>query len=397
MAGLIFFVFVRCSHAGQWQPLIKDDETLALTLNEVAHTYNQPAMACAVIWRDEITVKAAVGTCVYGEDKPVQVNSRFHIGSTTKSMTALLMAILVKEGKLRYDMTLAQSLPDIAMRQEYRNVSILDLLLNKAGIIAFQLEEYEDPVIYNKLWNEIPKQFPDPTRQRREITKTVLALEPIAAPGTKVIYSNVGWAIAGLIMETAADQSYEELLKSNIFEPLGMRTAKIGGWPASMSEKDQPRGHYSAQADGRTITPQTLDDEYVLPDWMNPSGGVHCSIMDFALYAQENLAGLQGKGVLLAKAEYQALHSIHETTSLSDMYVSATGDQQLTLGLGWMVIQERGSLISAADGSGGTFFARIIVFPALNVAFVGFTNCGNGSPALDNLIKKLSGFEWGSS
>jgi len=175
-------------------------------------------------------------------------------------MTALLITILVKEGKLRDDMTLNQALPGIPMLGEFHNVTILDLLLNKAEIIAFQSSDYEDPALFKNLWDSIPARFPNPTQQRREIAKAVLALEPIATPGSKVIYSNVGRAIAGLIIEMAADQSYEDLLIAKIFEPLGMHTARIGGWPASAADASQPRGHYPKQGSAIKIKPQALDE-----------------------------------------------------------------------------------------------------------------------------------------
>lgn len=66
------------------------------------------------------------------------------------------------------------------------------------------------------------------------------------------------------------------------------------------------------------------------------------------------------------------------------------------MGYGWMVIPEGGKLLSAADGSGGTFYARVIVFPALNAAFVGFTNYGDGYKALDKAIERITGLKWNS-
>lgn len=311
-------------------------------------------------------------------------------------MTALLIAILVAENKLRYDMTLEQALPDIPMLEDYHQVTLNNLLLNQAGIIAFQQIDLEDPKIVAKLWEDIPAQYCDPTKQREEVAKLALNLKPIVNPGKKAVYSNVGWAIAGLIAEKAAGQSYEDLLQHRIFEPLGMNTARVGGWPASETEPNQPRGHYGALLTKEAIKPQPLNDAYTFPAWMNPSGGVHCSIIDFALYAQENLSGLQGNGNLLSQEGYQTIHSVHLKTKLSEMYINSKEKGYLTMGYGWMVIPEGGKPLSAADGSGGTFYARLIVFPALNAAFAGFTNCGDGFKALDKAIERMTGLSWNS-
>lgn len=384
------------SSVKQWRPLINDDQTLTHVLTEIIGETEQPSMGAALIMGDKSIVKSAVGSAVYNENIPVDINSRFHIGSITKSMTALLIAILVAENKLRYDMTLEQALPDIPMLDEYRHVTLHNLLLNQADIIAFQQTDFEDPKIVAKLWEDIPAQWPNPTKQREEVAKLALNLKPIVNPGKKAVYSNVGWAIAGLIAEKAAGQSYEDLLQHRIFEPLGMNTARIGGWPASETEPNQPRGHYGSFLAKEAIKPQPLNDAYIFPAWMNPSGGVHCSIIDFALYAQENLIGLQGNGNLLSQEGYQTIHSVHLKTKLSDMYINSKEKGYITIGYGWMVIPEGGTLLSAADGSGGTFYARLIVFPALNAAFAGFTNCGDGFKALDKAIERMTGLNWDS-
>jgi CubicO group peptidase (beta-lactamase class C family) len=381
---------IVCS-AKKGQLMIMNNESLADLLTELKQKCNQPAIAAALVHGDSIIAEAAVGTILYGEERAVDQDSRFHLGSTTKSMTAVLVAMFVKEGILTYATTLEQVLPGMEMRDEYRSVTVSDLLNNKAGIIAFQLTTLEDPAVVEKLMKEIPAAYPDPTEQRREVTRLALSLEPIAEPGTKVIYSNVGWPIIGHILELAAGQSYEDLLKKRIFEPLGMKTARIGGWPASATEPDQPRGHYAGQDKGGLPKPQDLNDEYVLSAWMSPSGGVHCSVHDFALYAREHLLGLQGKGKLLDQEAYKTMHSIQVTTNLREMYPHMKQDREASFGYGWAVTLEKLGYLSSAAGSGGTFFAQIHVYPALNYAFVGFTNCGNGGKALNDLVKKVTG------
>ena len=366
--------------------LIKDDNRLSDILKEIYKDYNQPAMAAALIYRENIIAKAVVGNVKDGDSKAVNINSLFHIGSIAKSMTSLLIAILVNDGKLHYEMTLENALPGIPMLDEYKKVTIHELILNKAGIIPFQKHEYEDKNIVKELWKNIPTQYKDSKKQRIEVSKVVLNLKPVNKPGTKVVYSNVGWAIAALAAELAAGNSYEDLLKQNSFEKLEMKTARTGGWPASEKERNQPRGHYFDK-ENNTLKPQELDDEFVLPLWANPSGGVNCSITDLALYARENLLGLQGKGKLLSKKYYINIHSIHTPAKLNEMYMGIDTDETITLGYGWVVMNVDNDLLSMFDGSGGTFFARAIINPALNISFVGLTNTGKGNKALESTLK----------
>jgi CubicO group peptidase (beta-lactamase class C family) len=382
-------LFSACSEK-KGIPVVQNSKELENLCIEIAEKYNQPAVAAALVQGDDI-IAAVTGRIVYGQAQEVTMNSRFHIGSITKSMTAVLVALLVKQGKLDYDMTLEQALPDMPMKDAYKKVTIADLLNNKAGIIAYQLIAQEDPVIVERLMEKIPADYPDPTEQRRETTKLALSLEPIAEPGTKVIYSNVGWPIVGYILEKTAGESYETLLQKHIFDPLNMTTARVGGWPASDSEPHQPRGHYPGRDRSTPPVPQALDDEYVLPAWMNPSGGVHCSIRDFAVYVQEHMLGLQGKGKILEQADYKKIHSIQAIANLKEMYPHMNQDREACFGYGWGIDKQNNGNISIAAGSGGTFFAQAIVYPAANMAFVGFTNCGNGGIALKELYSRATG------
>jgi D-alanyl-D-alanine carboxypeptidase len=398
LAAAAYFWFGRNSktiNKATWKPLITEDSVLSTTLSKVSAQYKQPAMACVLVNSAGIVTSAAVGTGVYGQNLPVSTNSLFNIGSDTKSMTALLIQMLVDEGKLSYDMTLEQALPDIPMLPAYSNVTIRELLLDQAGIIAFQNTNLEDPSVVQTMWTDIPAQYPNATEQRRAIAKFALNLAPIAEPGTKAIYSNVGWSIAGLIAETAAGKPYEQLIREKIFEPLGMNDATIGGWPASPADPDQPRGHYPGAGPGKTPKPQDLNDVYVFPAWMNPSAGANCSIKDLAFYVQDNLAGLQGQGKLLDKNGYENIHSIHLTVPISEMYQGNKQKGDLNLGYAWAIISVGGDNVSAAEGTGGTFYAVIVVDPSLDAGFAGVTNSGDGLQALEVALKKMTGFDLG--
>lgn len=390
LSSLLLF---SCSSSEKWEPLIKNDAELIKALQDIIREYNQPAMGTALIRGDEIVAKSSAGTNLYGGSDSVSLLSRFHIGSTTKSMTAMLIAVLVEENKLGWDWTLEKCLPGFPMLDEYKKVTIHDILVNKAGIIPFQRTELEDPEIVKKLWDEIPNQYPDPVKQRIEMAKIVLNLKPFVKPKTKAVYSNVGWAVAGFIIDNISGRSYEDLLQQKIFNPLQMVNVKIGGWPASEKEPLQPRGHYPGE---KSPKPQELNDDYIFPDWMNPAGGVHCSILDYALFAKDNLSGLNGRGQILTKESYKKIHSVQEVSSMKDMYIGTNQDGEGTFGYGWGLAPVENDYISLADGSGGTFYARLVIYPPLNVAFCGFTNCGNGAAALDKTIERITGFEWNS-
>src|SRR5918911_527696 len=76
--------------------------------------YDLPALAAAVVKNGEIIASGAVGTRRAGTNSPVMIEDRFHIGSDTKAMTALIAAMLVEGGKIRWTSTVGEVFPELA-------------------------------------------------------------------------------------------------------------------------------------------------------------------------------------------------------------------------------------------------------------------------------------------
>ena len=138
---------------------------------------------------------------------------------------------------------------------------------------------------------------------------------------------------------------------------------------------------------------------------MNAAGGVHCGIEDYARYARENLRGLKGRSALLGADGFRAIHSVRATASIGDLYgpglhalTAAYGAgiarQTTSIGYGWVIALTPDGPLSAGDGSGGTFFARIALWPSLDAAFVTATSAGSGAPAASEAIRAVTGLDW---
>src|SRR3954466_4478001 len=76
--------------------------------------HDLPALAAAVVKNGEIIASGAVGTRRAGTNSPVTIDDRFHIGSDTKAMTALIAAMLVEGGKIRWTSTVGEVFPELA-------------------------------------------------------------------------------------------------------------------------------------------------------------------------------------------------------------------------------------------------------------------------------------------
>jgi D-alanyl-D-alanine carboxypeptidase len=241
----------------------------AQILEALRKKHDLPALAVVVVKEGKICDRAATGFRKEGDPTPVTTNDLFHIGSCTKSMTATLTAILIEEGKLRWDTTIAEVFPELKgrMDKQYEAVTVEQLLTHRGGVPG---------TAPAAAWQRACEQQGTPAQQRREFIESVLAQPPEAAPGTKMIYSNQGYAIVGAMLEKLTGTPWETLITERVFKPLHMDSAGFGP-PGTMGKVDQPWGH---QRKLLMTIPVQADN----PPAIAPAGRVHCSLDDLARF-----------------------------------------------------------------------------------------------------------------
>jgi CubicO group peptidase (beta-lactamase class C family) len=310
-------------------------------------------------------MSGVAGVRRWRDEARLQLDDRFHIASCTKSWTATLAAIAVQQGRLRWTTTLAEGLPSLAtrMRRGYASATLEQLLAHEAKLPA-----YTQPTAQRV--EEMRALTGSSAEQRLAFLEQVLAERPNNATGDGA-YSNAGYAAAGAMLESTAGQSWEDLIRRELAEPLEMTTVGFG-YPATVAAPNQPRGH--ARSDGTTVE-LPLDDTRQLAVCLWPAGAVHCSIGDLARYAADHLNGLRGDPALLPPALYERLHR-HR------------GESVFTLGWGTSVDQRWGVTHFGA-GSGGWFFVRIVIVPQHDAAVVMASNSGDAGRATRDLWPHL--------
>lgn len=272
-------------------PLPEDVSTL---LTPIIEKHNVPGMAAAVVRQGETQALGVDGVRTSGKPDRIAPADCFHIGSDTKAITAMVCGILVDEGSLKWDQTLGETFEELAdsMHPLYQAVTLEQLLTHRGGAPG-ALEKDE-------LWAKLWQYKGTPTSARQCLLQGVTAKAPEARPGTKFIYSNAGYAIAGHMAEKVTGTSWEDLMREKIFHPLGMTTAGFGP-PGTTMKNDQPRGH---TPDGSPVEPGPYADN---PVAIGPAGIVHCSIGDWAKFIAANLPA--AKTQLVKPETLEKLHS----------------------------------------------------------------------------------------
>jgi CubicO group peptidase (beta-lactamase class C family) len=321
----------------------------------IREKHHLPALAAAVVRDGKLFAAGAVGVRRQGGDTPVTLEDRFHIGSCTKSMTATLAAMLVEEGTLTWTETVLDRFPEFAevAAPEWKEATLERLLANRAGAPR---------AIEPALWRECWEFRGPPEAHRLLLLGGTLRTSPEAPPGTRYLYSNSGFAMAGAMIERAARRPWEILLRQRLFTPLRMHSAGFGP-PATPGEEDQPWGHVWEAGEARPVPPGPRADN---PPAIGPAGTVHCSILDLARYAAFHLSGRAEDRELVSRALLRKLH----TPPAGQDYA-----------LGWSVAQRSwaGGTALNHTGSNTMFFCVIWIAPGKDFAVVVATNLGGST------------------
>ena len=329
-------------------------------VEQVRRDSGAPAIAAAVVRDGKIIEKAVTGFRRVGGADRVQVDDRFHLGSVAKSFTATMIGRLVEEGVLHWDTTIGEALHDIPMRTEYRSVTLEQLLQHRGGVRAMcSTGEFA------KGFSTLPQH--SPAEARAALVRQVLTEEPFKTG--EYAYSNAGYAVAGYMAERMAKRSWEELMRTLVFDPLELRSAGTG-WPATLDRPNQPLGHYGTPPD---LTVQEIgEDPAGDDDYYGPAGSVHCSIEDLARFVAFHLQGLHGRDGALRAETVLRLH----TPPKGGHYMGGWGIRE----------DENGRRRHGHQGTGGTFFAEITLYPDADLAIVATENCG---PTVEPFFNKM--------
>ena len=238
-----------------------------------------PALAAAAFIRGKLCDIAAVGKRRIEGEELVTINDKWHIGSCTKPMTATLAGILVERKQIDWATRIADVFTNWRDKIDgaWSRVTLEQLLSHRGGAPA------APP---NDLWEQAWKQVGTPTDQRLEFVKGLLLSPPPTVPGTKFDYSNQGYAIAGLMLETCTGREWETLIEELVFRPLSMNSSGFGA-PGNALLTDQPRGHTNNTSQLQSVIPGPGADN---PPAIGPAGAVHCSIEDLAKFSASHAA-----------------------------------------------------------------------------------------------------------
>jgi CubicO group peptidase (beta-lactamase class C family) len=354
--GLERFAAVAASHVG-------DDKV--------------PGLIALVAHGDDVHVEA-LGTLAVGE-RPVERGSLFRIASTTKPITAAATLALVREGRLELDEPVDRVLPELANRRVLRRMDgPLDDTLPAAGAVTVRglltftfgfgmaLEMFTAP----EPWPVVaaateaglatigppqPDAFVDPDSWIARFGELPL----MAQPGERWLY-NTGAHVLSVLCARAVGTSYEEVLRTRIFEPLGMRDTGF-----HTADVERLATAYQPTADGLVVWDPPNGQWSRPPAFHDGAAGLLSTVDDMLAFARMLLRGDQ----VLTADQVREMSRDHLTAGQRAFGMAFLGGRGW--GLGTSVVLD-GPWAGAIgwDGGLGTSF---LVHPARDLAVIVLT------------------------
>ncbi|MDQ0464740.1 CubicO group peptidase (beta-lactamase class C family) [Caulobacter ginsengisoli] len=332
------------------------------SLQRVVDETGTPALAGAVVTREGLAFLEAAGVRRKGKPDPVTTDDKWHLGSNTKAMTAALYGRLVEQGKARWGATLASLFPDLKLDPAFATATIETLMSHRAGV--------SDGGLVNGDWlRAAHADTRSLTVQRAEFAARALTARPGGVPG-QFAYANANFMIAGAAIERIAQRSWEETIKAELFDPLGMTSAGFGAPKGA-----QPWGHQYLGVMLNPLDPNGPSDN---PAALGPAGTAHMSLTDYARFVR---LFLTDGGKLLGP------ETIAHLTA-----PPTPGDQSYALG--WITFAQRAWAQGPAlahEGSNTFWHAFAAVGPKRGLAVITAANAdvGGGAKATQTLALQL--------
>jgi CubicO group peptidase (beta-lactamase class C family) len=287
----------------------------------------------------------------------------YRIGSITKQFTGLMLLQLVEAGRVHLADPVEKYFPEVnKIGNRYQHappITLVQLATMTAGISTEPLN--------------LPKHLKGPVSEWQEALIEALPDTRYAfEPGTRFLYSNIGYAILGAALSRAADQPYPRYVQQRILIPLGMTHTAFE--PNSVIEPKLAKG-YSVR--GSKVDAEVPQREHAGRGYKVPNGALYTTVDDLARFVAFELG--EGPETVLKK----------DTLAANFRRVTATAsDLKSGYGVGFAVAREGDWLFCGHNGAVAGYQADAIFNRPSKVGFIILRNVSGGKFDVHGLATK---------
>jgi D-alanyl-D-alanine carboxypeptidase len=203
MRILVFFLLCTITATAQ------KTDAFSSYLQQRMQSDSIPGMSFMMTHKGKVVKQACYGFCNLENQVPASQETVYELASVSKPFTATALMMLVEEGKIVLDSTVAFYLGNV-VSDNYKTITVRRLMNHTSGIPS-------DHYVYSKLYAPTPLRY-----NTRDQLTDLFALKPAAEPGEKYLYSNAGFFLQAAIIEKITGQTYQEFIQQRIFNKAGM-------------------------------------------------------------------------------------------------------------------------------------------------------------------------------
>jgi CubicO group peptidase (beta-lactamase class C family) len=347
----------RTSATAQKNPLAGLDAYVERAMKQ----WHVPGLAIAIVKNESVVYSKGFGVRELGKPERVDSHTLFAIGSNTKAFTSAAAAIMVDRQKMRWDDKVASYLPGFQLYDPYvtREITIRDALSHRSG-----LGRQGDMLWYGNSYD------------RDEVLRRVRYLKPNSSFRSKFGYSNIMFLAAGQSVAAAAGESWDDVVVSEIFRPLGM------------TESNTSVDSLAGKAD--VATPHSIAGDRAIPipwrklDNVAPAGSINSSVADMTHWIEMQLdTGVYaGRKIISAKSLYET-HS-PQTIIASPPDSLFPSNHFSDYAMGWVLQDYLGRELVWHNGGIDGMLSEVRLVPEARLGIVILSNADghNMNPAL---------------
>lgn len=329
-------------------------------------TWKVPGLGLAIVRNDSVIYAKGYGLREVGKATPVNAQTIFAIGSSSKAFTSASVAMLVDEKKVSLDAPAATYLPGFQLFDPYasRELTVRDLLSHRSGLARGELAWYGSGF------------------DRDEIVRRVRFLQPSWSFRSQFGYQNIMFISAGQVVAHVSGKSWDDFVKERIFMPLGMTSSST----SIRGIAEQPNiatPHAESNDSVRAVAWRNIDNA-------GPAGSINSNPVDMAQWVRFQLGnGTFGGKQLLSSRMMDEMHQAQTVIRVDSAARAANPDTHLqAYGLGWFVQDYRGRYVVQHGGNVDGFTALVAMMPEEKFGVVLLTNM-NGTAMPNALMLKL--------
>lgn len=297
-------------------------------IQSALQTWKTPGLSVAVVKGGQIVFKKGYGVRELGKPEPYTTTTLSTCASTTKAMTAVCMAMLVDEGKVKWTDIVTDILPDFKLSDPYvtSQITVKDLFTHNTG-----LGNADQLWVFNY--------------DRSEILHRMHSLPLAYSLRSAFIYQNLMYLVAGEVIKKVSGKVWDEFIQERLFTPLGM-THTFSDY-SKIPPGDKTGLHFKDNDTIKVI-------RYTHNDNIGPAGGVWSCADDMSKWMQFLLDSTRINGKRLLKTEtFSELFKPQSIVSENEFYPTKTLTKPhwKTYGLGWFQQDYRGQMVQFHTGS----------------------------------------------